>query len=375
MPRSENLKAPPLIFVTPRYGRAALGGLGISAERIVGHLASAHPVKVITPLDSLPVFTRSDYTADGIEITEVGLGRGDKEFLQFFADVVDTVARKESAPEFLGFYCNELAYATTLVASRHGRAPWLFARGNDIDLEPFGPAAFQVHYALTHARRVFCVTRELVEKVRAFCPKARPHWLPNGVDPGWFPLRPRPHESGLVKVGLFGDIKQKKGLGVLLSALDFHRFELRIGGHLREEAARLLHGFLDLRPEFRQRIEVLPYVSDVSVLLGYYESVDIVCVPSLHEGLSNAMLEAMCCGKACVCSAVGGAPDVIEDGVNGFLFEAGSAEALAGALDRAVDHLGRDAIGLGRAARATVMGNFSVKKERRRYLRALATAS
>lgn len=364
-----------LVLVTPRYGRSALGGLGTSAERIARHLASVHRVRVITPVESLPAHSRHEVSADGIAVTEVGLGKGDKGFLQYLADTIDAVARQEDFPEFLGFYCNELAYATTLAAARHGRAPWLFARGNDIDLEPFGPAAFQVHHALARAQRVFCVTRELVEKVRAFCPKAKPHWLPNGVDPKRFPLRMRPPPSDVVRVGLFGDIKQKKGLGLLLEALDFRRFELRIVGHLREDSARLLHGFLTLHPELRACIEVMPYVADESRLLDHYADVDLVCLPSLHEGMSNAMLEAMSCGKVCVCSAVGGAPDVIADGVNGFLFEAGSAEALAATLDRAAARLRQDWETMGRTARATVAGAFSAKKERRRYLRALTTPS
>jgi len=367
--------AAPLVFVCPAFGRAAVGGVAASAERIVGHLSARHRVRVVTPSPLLAPDSWSDRDEGGVTVTEVGYGKGDPRFLQFFQDVLENVAAEEGEPELLGFYCNQLAYATTLAALRRGRAPWLFARGNDIDLDLFGEWAFHIHYALSHARRVFCVTRELQARVAAWCPKAKAHWLPNGVDPKRFPLLdPRPPGARLT-VGLFGDIKAKKGLELLLEALDFRRFELRIVGRMREDAARLLHGFLCLHPDCAERITTVDYCADVTDLCRQYGQVDLVCLPSRHEGMANVMLEAMACGRPCLCSAVGGALDVIVDGVNGLLFEPRSAAALAQGLDRAEELLRSGGESQGRRARAAVMAGFSAKKEGRRYLRALATAS
>jgi glycosyltransferase involved in cell wall biosynthesis len=172
-------------------------------------------------------------------------------------------------------------------------------------------------------------------------------------------------------VGLFGDVKQKKGLELLLAGLDFERFDLRIVGQLREESRKLLHGFLSLHPEHRTRIAILPYTDDPAVLREHYGSVDIVCLPSVHEGMSNVMLEALAVGKVCVCSAVGGAVEVIRDGENGFLFEPRSAERLAEGLSHAAACLANGHEALRRRARDTILEGYTARKERKRYLRAI----
>jgi glycosyltransferase involved in cell wall biosynthesis/CelD/BcsL family acetyltransferase involved in cellulose biosynthesis len=58
----------------------------------------------------------------------------------------------------------------------------------------------------------------------------------------------------------------------------------------------------------------------------------VLCSES--EGLSNAVLEYMACGLPVVASRVGGNPELVEDGANGFLYEAGDVAGLAAALDR-----------------------------------------
>jgi glycosyltransferase involved in cell wall biosynthesis len=69
---------------------------------------------------------------------------------------------------------------------------------------------------------------------------------------------------------------------------------------------------------------------------------DVFVLPSLNEGLSVALLEAMACGTPCVASAVGGVPEVLDDPACGRLVAPGDAEALAAGIE--------EVLGAGKAA-------------------------
>ncbi|MFO0618248.1 MAG: glycosyltransferase [Polyangiaceae bacterium] len=82
------------------------------------------------------------------------------------------------------------------------------------------------------------------------------------------------------------------------------------------------------------RFRLLGYRSDIPELLSAY---DIYVLPSLWEGLPLALLEAMRLGKFIVCTTVGGNPEVVDDGVHGFLVPPGEPKPLADQLVRAIE--------------------------------------
>ncbi len=86
----------------------------------------------------------------------------------------------------------------------------------------------------------------------------------------------------------------------------------------------------------------------------------IFVLPSHAEGLPMAVLEAMAAGCPVIASAVGGIPDVIQDGVNGLLITAGDTRALAAAIRRLIDDPAF-AARLGAAARATIAERFTIE--------------
>jgi len=61
----------------------------------------------------------------------------------------------------------------------------------------------------------------------------------------------------------------------------------------------------------------------------YYAAADMVVLSSLHEGLPLVALESMASGKPIIASRVGGVPEVVADGENGMLFDAGNVTQLA----------------------------------------------
>ena len=69
-------------------------------------------------------------------------------------------------------------------------------------------------------------------------------------------------------------------------------------------------------------------------LRPYYGAADVFVLPSISEGLSNSMLEAMSSGAAIMAGNVGGAREAVEDGVNGFLFDPVSRQAVKACLKK-----------------------------------------
>jgi glycosyltransferase involved in cell wall biosynthesis len=97
---------------------------------------------------------------------------------------------------------------------------------------------------------------------------------------------------------------------------------------LEELAARL--GIAD-------RVRFLGRREDVPQLLA---ACDVFTLPSLSEGSSLALLEAMAAGRPIVSSAIGGTDELIDDGRSGLLVAPGDAEALAAALRRLIEDPG-----------------------------------
>jgi sugar transferase (PEP-CTERM/EpsH1 system associated) len=105
----------------------------------------------------------------------------------------------------------------------------------------------------------------------------------------------------------------------------------------------------------------ITFVGETSEIVSQLNRFDVFVLPSLAEGMSNALLEAMSVGLACIASRVGGNPELIEHGTSGFLFEAGDAKTLAGYVKTlAMDAVLRHRLGVN--ARKRIETNFSLRR-------------
>jgi glycosyltransferase involved in cell wall biosynthesis len=68
------------------------------------------------------------------------------------------------------------------------------------------------------------------------------------------------------------------------------------------------------------------YQDDVS---RYYNAFDVLILPSVNEGTPVSVIEALAAQRPAVATRVGGVPDVVRDGIDGFLVDPGDADALA----------------------------------------------
>jgi glycosyltransferase involved in cell wall biosynthesis len=197
--------------------------------------------------------------------------------------------------------------------------------------------------------------------------------IPNGIDPKRF--RPVDRLSARHRLGLPGGRRlvlfaasggvsdPNKGFDVLARA---------IRGIPAERRPTLL---IAGGPPPHDQSGLLPMIglgelNEAEMILAYGAS-DIVAVPSLEENFPNTILEAFACGRAVVASRVGGIPELIIDGKNGALFEAGNDDCLARTLMAIEknDRLG----GLAREARRHAEVELSLELQAERYLRLFST--
>ncbi|MDH4071135.1 MAG: glycosyltransferase, partial [Ignavibacteria bacterium] len=94
---------------------------------------------------------------------------------------------------------------------------------------------------------------------------------------------------------------------------------------------------------------------------GYVRLMDVFVLPSLQEGLSISLIEAMALQRAVVASNVDGIPEVVSHGVDGVLVEPGNEEALADALCALLNDKPRIRA-LGAAARQKVERQFNIRE-------------
>ena len=119
-----------------------------------------------------------------------------------------------------------------------------------------------------------------------------------------------------------GELIPRKNQELLIRAIaDISEIYLTIAGR-GELQEQLENTIRELHLE--ERVRLLGYRNDISDLC---QAADIFAFPSLQEGLSVALMEAMACGKPVVCSAIRGNTDLI-DSEGGVLFDPHSVEAI-----------------------------------------------
>ncbi len=115
----------------------------------------------------------------------------------------------------------------------------------------------------------------------------------------------------------------------------------------------------------RSRLHPLGHQSEPA---SFYQAMDLMVMPSSHEGLANALLEAMASGVPVLAHAACGAGEVIEDGVSGLLRQIQTAADLADEMDHWMRQP-EELAAIGRNARSAAAANFSLESMLENYLK------
>ncbi|GIW87707.1 MAG: glycosyl transferase [Isosphaeraceae bacterium] len=227
--------------------------------------------------------------------------------------------------------------------------------------------------------QVVCVSRKQADRVAASgVSPSRITVIRNAIDPArfaaadptarrtvesWFPV-PTRH-----LVAAVGRLSPEKGFGVLVDAATrLVRSHPDLGivligaGPLRETLASQIRA-----AGLEGRFVLAGFRDDVDRLLLAF---DALAIPSFTEGLPNVALEACAAGIPVVASRVGGVPEIIDDGLNGWLVPPGDPAALSDRLAMLFDNP-RQARAMGSAGRERVQRDFSFEAQAEAYARLL----
>jgi len=184
-----------------------------------------------------------------------------------------------------------------------------------------------------------------------------------GIELGNFSFRKRSPKKGKMRVLMCGRLFWKKGfddgIKAFSMALSKHpNLEMRIlgDGEMRGRLKKMI-GKMGLGGKIKMAGKLPPD----SIPLEMDEA-DIMLVPSVEEGLPNVIKEALASGLPVISTNVGGIPELIEDGVNGFLVDPENASQMAEKLICLIE--GPELWGrFADEGRAAVEEKFDVKKQ------------
>ena len=350
-----------------------IGGLAISAGRLAKLLSSAgHEIRVFAPTLSLPASEKRTLVHEGISVTRFGAHKRVDDTLVDWFELLAAEHQREPFDILQAYFLPQAGFVAAYAGKYLGVPSVVSARGNDLERAVFDPArAAHIFYALQHASAVTTNTTEMVKKAQALIPGLEVVLIPNSVDTERF--RPLPKNEVLAEafglgklpvIGFVGELREKKGIHTLLDA--YTRLNkklpanLLIIGDVRSGGDKqFFDEYLTTNPNFR--ITVTGFISPTD-LPQYYALLEMLVMPSLRDGLPNALLEGMACGKAVIATPVGGIADVIQDGKNGKLVPVRDVETLATVLNEMLaDETMR--MRLGSTGRETVINHFSSEKE------------
>lgn len=174
-----------------------------------------------------------------------------------------------------------------------------------------------------------------------------------------------PPDKKLILFGAGNIYDKRKGLNHLLEAL-------RILRSMLDEQASSLE--IVIFGKAKQPIEpLIPFqthslgiITDETILAQLYASCDVFVLPSTEDNLPNTIMESLSCGTPAVAFKIGGIPEIIEHGVNGYLATPFSASDLAHGIHSVLFSSSYTA--LSQHARQKVVHTYTMEAIAQRYI-------
>lgn len=330
-----------ICLLTPSFPPMVDGGVAIATGRLVARLLQrGHQVTVLTTAPPLDATTGTAAPAPVAAQPGLSLHYGLVEDPLRAASAVAALcawaqARHHAYPfdVILAYFMYPAGYVATVLGELLGVPVVCSCRGNDVSKEMFITPEVLAE-VLARSTRVICVSTSLLHMADTLVPcRAKATVVANAVDSTLFaphatvaPLQGRP-----VMLGTSGLMRWKKGIDLFLPLIHTlcttHAVRVLVAGYGLDAAIdRQISDFLDAH-DLRQQVEItgaLPHSQMVHAL----RRMDLYVSTSYQEGMPNGVLEAMACALPVVATDADGTPDVVQDGVTGYLCPMGDLDAL-----------------------------------------------
>ena len=230
-------------------------------------------------------------------------------------------------------------------------------------------------YAWSHVDRLLSVSTRLAERMahQVAFPPDRIQTIHNGVELSRFQRRITPDEARR-ELGLPASTPVVGAVGRLVPVKDHVSLVEAVAmlGRNGLQAILVIAGEGPERETIRGRASALGIEHQVR-LLGHrtdiqtvFAALDVFVLSSQSEGLNNTILEAMAAGLPVVATRVGGADEMVIDGVTGLLVPPGSPEKIAEALSRLLSDASAR-LAMGQAGRARAETEFDLGRTLLKY--------
>ncbi len=184
-----------------------------------------------------------------------------------------------------------------------------------------------------NANFVYPVSDELLDLVKKRFVK-NVFLSPNYIDLSLFSDHHENEQTIENKISLLyvGRFEEEKGIKILIKSIkillkETNNFELNLvgDGSLKDWIVNFIE-----RNNIKN-IRLLGLI-DYKDMPNIYNMADVFILPSITEGSPGSIIEAMGCGTATICTAVGECPKIIKDGIDGIIIEPNDPQKLAEAI-------------------------------------------
>ena len=216
-----------------------------------------------------------------------------------------------------------------------------------------------------------CVSRQLAQTIHKLfiADYSKISVIYNGISINPGNTFSRDPSRGEIRIGSVGRLNYIKNYELLIKSFSelskrYHSIKLEIvgDGELYQDLSDQI-----VKYSLNDRISLPGFRMDVDQCL---ENMDIFVLPSFSEGHSISLLEAMSKSVVCIASNVGGNPEIIEDGINGYLFESNNLEGLTKAISYVIDNIDSEEMAnIRKSSSDTVRTKFSVDAMLSNYIK------